>query len=315
MSARPGRPLGAVAAAVTLCLTALFAISGCSSAQERPSIVVTTNILGDVVQHLVGDHADVHVLMKPNADPHSFGVSAQEAGYMEEADLIVANGLGLEEGLASNLDNARDQDVPVLEVGDHVDPLEYSSGASSGTADPHFWTDPGRMLQAVDVIEERLDEELDDEEMDGVRESASEYRGELEQLDAEVSEKLSAIPVEQRKLVTNHHVFGYLADRFDYDVVGAIIPSGTTLAAPSASDLQDLAETIRENDVPAIFVDSSQPQKLADVLADEAGVDVQVISLYSESLTEPEEEAGSYIAMQEVNADRIAAGLTGAPAA
>ncbi|KAA9393326.1 zinc ABC transporter substrate-binding protein [Kocuria coralli] len=307
----PARRAAPIAAVLTLCLSALLAIAGCGSSQERPSIVVTTNILGDVVQNLVGDNAEVHVLMKPNADPHSFGVSAQEAGYMETADLIVANGLGLEEGLAANLDNARSQDVPVLEVGEHIDPLEYSSGSSSGTEDPHFWTDPGRMIEAVDVIEERLDEELDPGAMDRIRDSASSYRGELEQLDRDVAETLSEVPADRRKLVTNHHVFGYLADRFDYEVVGAVIPSGTTLAAPSAADLNDLSETIRANDVPAIFVDSSQQQKLADVLADEAGVDVEVIPLYSESLTEPEQDAGDYISMQEINAARIADGLTG----
>ena len=110
--------------------------------------------------------------------------------------------------------------------------------------------------------------------------------------------------------MTNHHVFGYLADRFGYQVIGAIIPGGSTLAAPSAADLRDLSQVIRDSGVPAIFADSSQPRRLADVLADEAGVHVEVVALFSESLTEPDGEAGNYIDMQRINAERIAGALT-----
>lgn len=299
------------AAVLALCLGLLLAVSGCSTADERPSIVVTTNILGDVVKNMVGDGVDVHVLMKPNADPHSFGVSAKEAGHTEQADLIVANGLGLEEGLESNLASAREQGVPVLEVGDHVDPMTYVSGATSGAPDPHFWTDPARMIKAVDAIEKRLGDVLDGKSLGTMKTSTSSYRDRLKDLDAEISDKVSAIPEDQRKLITNHHVFGYMAQRFNFEVLGAVVPSGTTLAAPSASDLNDLSVMIREHHVPAIFVDSSHPQKLAQVLADQANVDVKVVSLYSESLTEPDQEAGNFIDMQKINIDRIASGLAG----
>lgn len=298
------------AAALALVLGASGAVA-CTGDDGKPDIVVTTNILGDVVTRLVGDTAEVLVLMKPNADPHSFGISAKEAGEVENADLVVANGLGLEEGLGSILDNARGEGVEVLEVGELVDPLDYTAGAgSTGAAkDPHFWTDPARMVKATGIIEEKLSAELDGDEADRVREAAASYRGELEQLDAEVAELLGSVPEDNRKLVTNHHVFGYLADRFTYRVIGAVIPGGTTLASPSAADLRDLSTTIRDNHVPAIFADSSQPQRLAEVLAQEAGVDVEVVALFSESLTEPDGEAGNYIDMQRTNAERIADAL------
>ncbi|MGO2802014.1 zinc ABC transporter substrate-binding protein AztC [Corynebacterium variabile] len=304
------------AAVLTLVLGASGA-AACSGDDGKPDIVVTTNILGDVVTRLVGDTAEVRVLMKPNADPHSFGISAKEAGEVENADLVVANGLGLEEGLGSILDNARSEGVEVLEVGELVDPLYYTAGADSdggsgGTGaakDPHFWTDPARMVKATGIIEDKLTIELSGDQADRVREAASSYRGELEQLDAEVAELLGSVPEDNRKLVTNHHVFGYLADRFNYRVIGAVIPGGTTLASPSAADLRDLSTTIRDNHVPAVFADSSQPQRLAEVLAQEAGVDVEVVALFSESLTEPDGEAGNYIDMQRTNAERIADAL------
>lgn len=284
----------------------LFSVTACTPQEDNPDIIVTTNILGDVVTRLVGEEADVYVLMKSNADPHSFGISAQEAGAMEQADLIVANGLGLEEGLISNLDNARSQGVPVLEVGEQLNPIDYSPG----TPDPHFWTDPERMITATHIIEEALIAELERSQAEAIATSAESYRHQLKDMDADVAELLNAVPGADRKLVTNHHVFGYLAERFDYSVIGTIIPGGTTLAAPSAGDLHDISQTIVDHQVPAIFTDSSQPQRLAEVLAAEAGIQVQVVPLFTESLTEPDGDAGSYIDMQHTNAQRIFAALS-----
>ena len=283
-----------------------FGITACSAVDDTPDIVVTTNILGDVVSHIVGDSADVQVLMKPNADPHSFGVSAQDAAAMEHADLIVANGLGLEEGLQSNVDNAKNQGVPVLEVGEHIDVIDYSPGVP----DPHFWTDPARMIAATEVIEAELIKELDPSLTESITQSAQHYREELVALDEEVTELLSGVAPENRKLVTNHNVFGYLASRFNYTVIGTIIPGGSTLAAPSASDLNDISTAIEDNNVPAIFTDTSSPQRLAEVLASNAGIDAQVVSIFTESLTDADGKAPTYISMQKINAERIASTLS-----
>ena len=124
-----------------------------------------------------------------------------------------------------------------------------------------------------------------------------------------MTEAFAAIPAAQRALVTNHHVFGYLAQRYDFRLVGAVIPGGTTLAAPSASDLADLAEAVRETGVRAVFAESSSPDRLVQALAEESGVDVEVLELYTESLTAPGGGADDYLSMLRVNAQRIAAGL------
>jgi zinc/manganese transport system substrate-binding protein len=104
-------------------------------------------------------------------------------------------------------------------------------------------------------------------------------------------------------------VFGYLAQRYGFEVVGAVIPGGTTLASPSASDLESLATAVRTAGVPAIFADSSQPDRLARVLADRAGVHVAVVPLYSESLTRDGGGAATYLEMMRANADAIARAL------
>lgn len=136
-------------------------------------------------------------------------------------------------------------------------------------------------------------------------------RGQVEQVDAEMTEAFAALPEERRALVTNHHVFGYLAERFDFAVVGAVIPGGTTLAAPSASDLADLVGAVEETGVPTIFAESSSPDRLVRALASEADVRVDVVELFTESLTGPDGGAPDYLTMMRVNTERIATGLGG----
>lgn len=271
----------ALAAAMT---AALLALTGCAggAASDRPLVVVTTNILGDVVSHLVGDEAEVLTLMRPGADPHSFEISAAEAARMRSADLLVANGLGLEEGLQQHLDAASADGVDTFVAGDAVEVLPYSSTDADGADDPHFWTDPAQMIAVVDALTPMLESVAGP----AVADHAAAYRAELETLDADMTAAFAAIPAERRALVTNHHVFGYLADRFGFRVIGAVIPGGTTLAAPSASDLADLVSAIDAAGVPTIFAESSSPDRLVRALADEADRRVEVTELFTESLTD-----------------------------
>ncbi|GAA3388624.1 zinc ABC transporter substrate-binding protein AztC [Cryptosporangium minutisporangium] len=298
-------------------LTALVATIGLLAAgvactpSARTHIVVTTNILGDVVREIVGDEARVTVLMKPNADPHSFAISAREARTMQTADLLVYNGLGLEEGVLRHVEAAKDADVPTVEVGARADPIEYQDGDAAGLPDPHFWTDPIRMQTAVRLLADEIVEHVDGVDADVVRQRAKSYQVELGELSRELATGFAGIPADRRVLVTNHHVFGYLAARYDLTVVGTIIPSGTTLASPSASDLASLTTAIKTHRVRAIFADTSQPARLAEVLASSARVTVRVIALYSESLSEADGEAASYLAMMRFNTDAILDGLTG----
>jgi zinc/manganese transport system substrate-binding protein len=292
-----------------LALAAVGALAGCSSGtSDRPLVVVTTDLLGDVVGELVGDQAEVVTLMPTGADPHSFDVSAQEAARMRTADLLVANGLGLEEGLAGQVEAARADGVPVVEAGAAVDVLDWVSEDASGV-DPHFWTDPARMLVATGALADALADHVEGIDAAELEADVSRYQQELTDLDGWMAEQLAQVPPERRNLVTNHHVFGYLADRFGLTVVGAVIPSGTTLAAPSASDLDELATSIRSAGVATIFVDSAQPDRLAQVLAEQAAVDVAVTPLFTESLSGPGGGAETYLAMMRSNTEDIVAGL------
>ncbi|MFC8682140.1 zinc ABC transporter substrate-binding protein AztC [Microbacterium ureisolvens] len=297
-------------AALATAAVAASVLSACSPADaERPLVVVSTNILGDVVDRLVGEDVEVMTLMRPNADPHSFEISAREAARLRAADLLVSNGLGLEEGLQQHLDAAAADGVAAFAAGDAIDALTYAEGDAAGTPDPHFWTDPARMVAVVKALRPRLSG-LPGVEPDDVDARVDAYLSELARLDGEMTRAFAGIPAERRALVTNHHVFGYLAERFGFRVVGAAIPGGTTLAAPSASDLADLVSAIEGNGVPAIFAESSSPDRLMQALADETGTEVDVIELYTESLTADGGGAGDYLTMMRENTRRIVTGLS-----
>ncbi|MTE17681.1 zinc ABC transporter substrate-binding protein [Streptomyces sp. TRM43335] len=296
-------------------LTALACVlpllGGCSTGGDgdRPGVVVTTNILGDITRNVIGDEAEVTVLMEAGADPHSFGVSAPQAALVERADLVVYNGLGLEENVLRHVDAAREAGTATFAVAEAVDPLPYTSDDSAGRPDPHFWTDPHRVRTAVGLIAEQVVENVDGIDAAAVRKSADRYGAKVDDLASWMRQRFEAIPEDRRSLVTNHHVFGYLAQRFGFRVIGAVIPSGTTLASPSASDLESLATAVREAKVRAIFADSSRPDRLARVLRRESGLDVEVVPLFSESLTEEGGGAPTYLDMMRANTTAIADGL------
>ena len=154
---------------------------------------------------------------------------------------------------------------------DAVEPLKFSHDDGDEATDPHFWTDPSRVELAADAIADSVVEHVDGVDSAVVRSQAASYKAELDKLAASMEESFAGIEPGRRKLITNHHVFGYLAQRFGFEVIGAVIPSGTTLASPSSADLNDLTGKIQAAGVVAIFADSSQPERLAQVLAAEAG--------------------------------------------
>jgi zinc/manganese transport system substrate-binding protein len=287
----------------------LVGLAGCGSGAttgDGPTVVVTSNILGDVVQHLVTDDVTVEVLMPAGVDPHDFAPSARQAVALRDADVVVVNGLGFEAGLQDAIDATAADGVPVVTAAEAIDPLPLAG--DEGTEDPHLFTDPVRMRQAAAHLADELARRIPILDAPAARARADAYLDDLDQLDAEIRATLAPIPPARRVLVTNHEVFGYFADRYGFEVLGAIIPGGATLAEPSAADLADLLVVIRDRHVPAIFADTSSPTRLADALAAE-GADVAVVDLYSESLGQPGSGADTYVGMMRTDAERIAAAL------
>lgn len=312
-----------------------------SDSQDQTLVIVaTTSILGDVVSQVVGDAAEVETIMPAGSDPHDFEASAQQVAALEKADLVVANGLELEQSLIDPLQNAEDTGIPVFHATDHVETIPFGEhgeehGHDEGGeheseeehadeggehadeggehahehegGDPHFWQDPTRMAEAVRALGTELDELTSGTEMSA---AAEEYASSLDDLDTEVAALVEEVAEKRRILVTNHDAFGYFADGYGYEIVGTVIPSGSTNAEPSAQELAELAETIREADVPAIFAENTVEPRTAEALAAEVGSDVEVAELYSDSLGQDGSGAETYVTMIRTNAETISSALS-----
>ncbi|MCB1271294.1 MAG: zinc ABC transporter substrate-binding protein, partial [Microthrixaceae bacterium] len=247
------------------------------------------------------------------------------------ADLLVTDGVNLEEGLTGVIESAEESGTEVFTFADHVEVLPGSGGDDHdhdeaegeeghdhdeaeddhdhdhSAGDPHIWMDPTQMAAGVEALAEELAELSDDP--DAVHAEADDYIVELTTLDEDIATTLEVVPAEDRLLVTNHQAFGYFVNRYDFEMLGAAIPSLTTDAAASAAELEELAALIREHDLPAIFSETIESDELVDALAEEVGSDVQVVQLYTGSLGEPGSGADTYAGMMTTNAQRIADAL------
>ncbi len=256
------------------------------AAEGGATIVVTYSILGSVVEELVGDEAQVTVIMPNGADPHEYQPSAKDVEAMTKADLIVQNGLSLEEGLGDAIVQAVEAGVPTFLAADHVDVRIVGEGEGAepddpdqqpGARDPHLWMDPLAMKAVVEALAPVLDEQLG---LD-VADRAAELERRLDELNAADEETLAGVPADHRKLVTGHESMGYFARRYDFELVGAIIPGLSTQAQSSASELADLEAKIEAAGVPAIFTELGTSPDVAQAVGDETGAEVVEIGTHS----------------------------------
>lgn len=277
-------------------------------------MVATTSILGDIVSAITGDRARVEVLIPTGVDPHEHQPSPREAARLRDARLIVANGLGLEAALQPLVDAARREGTAVVELGATVDTLPLGAhgdragheARDRGARDPHFWTDPRRMVVAVDTLAVHL-EALEP----GLAAGAAAYVDRLRAVDEAIASQLAAIPEASRLLVTNHEALSYFADRYGFRIVGVVIPGGSTGAEPAPAALDALASTIRSLDVSAVFTDASSSPKVAAVVASEAGPGIRLVTLNTESLGAKGAPPATYLALIEELGTKIAAALGG----
>ena len=284
---------------MALLVTGMAGCGGEEEAADRPSIVVTTNVLGDVVEQMVGNAARVEVLMPPGTDPHEFAASARQVAELRSADALVASGLGLEGSLADTIEAARSDGVLVITATDAL---------PAATRDRHFYTDPVLMRTAAAGVAAGLAASLPALDTPAVAQRTGRYLAALAALDGEVGEVLADVPEARRVLVTNHEVLGPFARRYGFEVLGAVRRGGSTLAEPGAADLAALADLLAARDVPVVFGDASSSSRLIDALAAE-GTGVRVETLYTESLGGSGTGATTYVDMVRTNARRIAAAL------
>ena len=279
-----------------------------STVAGRPSIVVTYSILGAVVSEVVGDAADVKILMPNGIDPHEWEPSAKDIEALTNADLIVSNGLDLEGNVMEAIEEAESNGVAVFHATDHVEVIEFGAGGHDhaeeethaedeivtaesvvgteakaedehsdehGDGDPHFWTSPVEMAAVV----LSLGEALSDLGID-VGDRAAMAAERLTNLDQEVSKIVESIPADQRILITGHESLGYFAHQYEFEVVGAVIPSLSSEAEASAGELAELKAVIEAEGVTVIFTELGTSPDVVAALADDAGVDVVELSTH-----------------------------------
>ena len=302
--------------AVYLSLIALLA--ACSPPAESTAelrLVATNSIIADVVSQVAGDLSDVRVLVASGTDPHAYEPSPQDIAAVADADVVFSNGLGLEgylDGLIANaggagnlVDLSEGVDTIAAEAGDdHAEQSDHEEEADQegGGQDPHVWTNPLNVIVWVEHIASTL-AEIDPENSDTYQSNAQAYQAELEALDAWATEQIAQIPTERRLLVTDHEVFSYFADRYGFEVVGAVIPGASTLSESSAAQIAELHKLIEEHEVSAIFVSFTINEAVAERIAEDSNA--QLVPLYSESLGEAGGPADSYIGMFRYNVAAI----------
>lgn len=316
--------------AVVLAVGLLAACGNDERAQDGQDVdefrvVATTTVLGDLTSMIMGEEGDVEVLMGPGQDPHGFAPSARQAGSLRSADLVVANGLGLEEELEDLLESAASDGATVLRLGEHVDPLttgeedqhadededqraDEDEHDHEGGLDPHFWLDPVRMADAARALAMTIGQ------LDGAPSSDWDASGQavaedLLAVHEDVESILDAVPEGCRVLVTAHDSLRYFAARYDFEIIGSVIPGTSTQAGASAGHVAELAHTLEEHGIPAVFAETSESSRLAETLASEVGRDIRVVELPAGTLGEPGSDTGTYHGMMTTTARLVADAL------
>ena len=270
--------------------------SGCPVIEDRKiNVVATTPMIGEFVSQVGGDNINLTVIMPPEADPHSYEPSPQDAGTIADADLVFYTGLKYEPAAVVKLLESSACSTDVLAVvGETVFPIEFEEeggddeegheGHGHGAYDPHFWFDPNRVIYAAEYIEGKL-VELDPSNTASYESAGSAYTDELKGLVGQVSDLISTVPSQNRKLITTHESLGYLEAKFGLEVLSTIIPNLDSNNEISPSQLVGVIDVIEDNSVKVIFIEAEAPSVYAETIVAETGIKA-VEGLWVETLKE-----------------------------
>jgi ABC-type Zn uptake system ZnuABC Zn-binding protein ZnuA len=278
-----------------------------SPSAEKISVIATTTQLEDVVSVIAGDRVTVIGLVPRNGDPHEFEPTPETVRQVAESKAVFINGAGLEGWLEELVKNAGGE-RPLFDTSSGLTLSTIDRAfEEGGETDPHIWMSPVNMLTVVDNVVAGL-KKIDPDGASVYDANATEYKARLKELDVWAENELSFIPVERRKLVTAHDAMGYFAARYNFEIIGYVIPSVSTEAAEtSAKDLAALVDLVKASGVPTIFAEATINPKFMDQVAAEAKVKVD--ELYVDSLGDKGGEAGTYLDFFRFDVNTIVAGL------
>jgi manganese/iron transport system substrate-binding protein len=236
-------------------------------------VVTSLALFADFIQHVGGDRVQITALVPADADPHTYEPAPAKVKDVTKADLVVINGLGLEQTLHDLIYNNVRGGVPIVQMSDGL-PVLAGNPQEGETGNPHLWLNVQYAMRYVESIRDGLIA-ADPEGADAYRANAAAYLTELDALDKETTAAIETIPPERRKLVTLHDAYPYLAQRYGLEVVGVVVASEGR--EPSAQDLAKLADQIRAQHVPAVFAEPEFNPQLVETVAQEAGVQVRTL--------------------------------------
>lgn len=303
---------------ITIIVISTLLLSACANVNAHGSeitVVASTTLVGDVVSQVGGDRIALTVLLPTGADPHTYEPRPQDAASISDAQIIFLNGLELEHSLESLIES--NASGTIIEVSDGVEVLPFSEahegetgdeaeGHEHAAGDPHTWMDPNLVMIWVNNITEALSSS-DPSNASYYQENAASYISELRDLDEWINTTVAVIPIDNRKIVTDHESFGYFANRYHFEVVGLVVSSLSTSSSPSAQELADLENTIQQLNIPAIFVDSTVNPALTEQIAHDTGV--KLIEIHNGSLGENGSGYETYLLFMRKNVQAIVDGL------
>ncbi len=292
-------------------------------ALEYPiDVVGTTGMIGDIVRQVAGEHAQVHVLMGEEVDPHLYRPTRADIARMQRADIIFYNGFLLEGRMGDTLAQlARTR--PVFAVAELAVERLAADGIDEeavllddeeydGAYDPHLWMDVSLWMRAVDAVRDAL-VELDPPNGQFYRDNATAYREELAMLDDYLREIIPTIPQERRVLVTAHDAFGYFGAAYGIEVVG--VQGISTESEAGLEDINALVRFVVDRGVNAVFAETTVPDRaLAAVIEGAAAWGHRVVvggNLYSDAMGPAGSWEGTYVGMIDHNATTIVRALGG----
>lgn len=271
-----------------------------SPAPDAMRVVTTTTVFADIVRNVAREHASVVSIIPSGVGPEDYEARPNDAMLLQGADLVVRNGVGLDDFLDKLIQTAGGPGLPQLVLGDGIPTIDID-----GAPNPHFWLDPTLVAQYyLPAITSELST-LDPAHAPDYAANAQAYAQQLTDLDTELQSVVATIPAEHRKLVTFHDAFPYLARHYGFELVGVVMANVGT--EPSAAEMAALVEKVKAAGVPAVFSEAQFDPKLARALADEAGITQVVTTLYNDALGPT--PADTYIGMMRYDIDEIAQAL------
>nr|WP_154985072.1 zinc ABC transporter substrate-binding protein [Paenibacillus xylanexedens] len=295
---------------LVIVLTACSSISG-EDGTGKVQVTATTGMIADVAREVGGVYVEVTGLMGPGVDPHLYKASQGDIRKLEHAKVIFYNGLHLEGKMTSILEKMS-KSKQVTAVAEKVPVEELHSGQATGGTeyDPHVWFNVKHWMRATEAVRDTL-VEADPDHAEQYKTQAATYLEKLEALDTEVREKIGQIPEESRVLVTAHDAFGYFGQAYGIKVMG--LQGISTAAEYGAKDVSELRDFLVENQIKAVFIESSVPAKAMEAIiagAAEKGHTVKIGGeLFSDAMGAEGTVEGTYIGMVRHNVETIAAAL------